>query len=570
MTEFDESLALVRVAEKEWTGRADPRREASTGMFGGWTSALLLKAVQSDAVDAGSPVSLSVHFVNAVIPGSALTVRTRSLGGSRALSTWQAELLPEGAEGLAAVATVVLAKRRETFGFTDAVMPEAPPPDGLPQLHPPGTFGQRSRFQRFTAFRSSTAPTPGRCSGCARPPVARSTWSSSPTSRTTFRRAAGRGGPSPGRTPPSPCPCTSTRPMPSSRAWATTTCCSTSRARGPSVHRRRPRAYLEPWRRAAGDDRAARMVPVSEGSPARPTRDRESERTLAGIALVLGAVACFAVLDTAAKISTAAVPILMAIWFRYAFQAVATTLVLLPRHGAALLRTEHPRFQLLRGSLLLASSVLAFLSLRYMPLAEFTSVVLIAPLVVTLFAATVLKEEVSTLRWALVAGGFVGTLVILRPGGTVFSWAILLPLGLVVTNAWFQVLTSRLARTEKPMTIHFYSGWVGTLIASLALPFVWTALPGWQVVGPAVPDGIHGRCRPLPPDPRLPARARIDAYALPLCPDRLRHGRRLAHVPAGAGRRRRWSASVLIAVCGAAGAWLTVRERKEPIEPAES
>ena len=119
----------------------------------------------------------------------------------------------------------------------------------------------------------------------------------------------------------------------------------------------------------------------------------------------------------------------MGVWFRYAFQAVATTLVLLPRHGTALLRTEHPRFQLLRGALLLASSTLAFFSLRYMPLAEFTSVVLIAPLVVTLLAATALKEEVSPLRWALVAGGFVGTLVILRPGGTVFSWAILLPLG---------------------------------------------------------------------------------------------------------------------------------------------
>jgi drug/metabolite transporter (DMT)-like permease len=65
-----------------------------------------------------------------------------------------------------------------------------------------------------------------------------------------------------------------------------------------------------------------------------------------------------------------------------------------------------------------------------MPLAEFTSIVLIAPLVVTLLAATTLKEEVSPLRWALVAGGFVGTLVILRPGGTVFSWAILLPLAL--------------------------------------------------------------------------------------------------------------------------------------------
>src|SRR3954471_11342718 len=222
------------------------------------------------------------------------------------------------------------------------------------------------------------------------------------------------------------------------------------------------------------------MPDDDDAAPAKRTRDRESERILAGIGLVLLAVACFATLDTATKLSTAAVPILMGIWFRYFFQAVATTLVLLPRYGIAVLRTEHPRYQLLRGSLLLASSTLAFFSLRYMPLAEFTSVVLIAPLVVTLLAATTLKEEVSPLRWALVAGGFGGTLVILRPGGTVFSWAILLPLALVFTNAWFQVLTSRLARTEKPLTIHFYTGWVGTLVVTIPLPFAWTALPGWE------------------------------------------------------------------------------------------
>jgi drug/metabolite transporter (DMT)-like permease len=190
-------------------------------------------------------------------------------------------------------------------------------------------------------------------------------------------------------------------------------------------------------------------------TPVRHTRDRESERILAGIGLVIVAVGCFATLDAATKLSTVGVPILMGVWFRYAFQAVATTIVLLPRYGVSVLRTAHPRYQLLRGALLLLSSTLAFLSLRYMPLAEFTSVVLIAPLVVTLLAATTLKEEVSPLRWALVAGGLAGTIVILRPGGTVFSWAILLPLGLVVSNAWFQVLTSRLARTEKPLTMHF-------------------------------------------------------------------------------------------------------------------
>src|SRR5678815_353437 len=315
---------------------------------------------------------------------------------------------------------------------------------------------------------------------------------------------------------------------------------------------------------AATPSRATRYCPSVSSS-----RDRESERILAGIGLVVVAVACFATLDTATKVSTIGVPILMGVWFRYAFQAVATTLVLLPRYGVAVLRTEHPRYQLLRGSLLLASSTLAFLSLRHMPLAEFTSIVLIAPLVVTLFAATVLKEEVSPLRWALVAGGFAGTLVILRPGGTVFSWAILLPLGLVVSNAWFQVLTSRLARTEKPLTMHFYSGWVGTLIASVALPFAWAPLPGWHWWAILCLMGFMGTVGHLflilayqraPASTLTPYLYGQIGFAM------LTGWVMFSQVPDLASL----VGMALIAVCGAAGAWLTVRERKEPIEPAES
>ena len=299
------------------------------------------------------------------------------------------------------------------------------------------------------------------------------------------------------------------------------------------------------------------------------TRDRESERILAGIGLVIVAVACFATLDTATKLSTATVPILMGVWFRYAFQAAATTLVLLPRYGTALLRTEHPRYQLLRGVLLLVSSTLAFFSLRYMPLAKFASVMMIVPLVVTLFAATMLKEEVSPLRWTLVAGGFAGTVIILRPGGTVFSWAILLPLGLVVTNAWFQVLTSRLARTEKPLTMHFYTGWVGTIVATIVLPFAWTSLPGWHwwallclmgfmaTVGHFLLILAYQSAPASTLTPYLYAQIAFAMFGGWLM---------FAQVPDATSL----AGIALIAVCGAAGAWLTVRERHQPIELAES
>ena len=318
-----------------------------------------------------------------------------------------------------------------------------------------------------------------------------------------------------------------------------------------------------------GIDSAAGAALANARAAQQASRSKESERILAGIGLVLVAVACFATLDTATKASTAGVPILMGVWFRYAFQAVATTAVLLPLHGTALLRTQHPRYQLLRGALLLVSSTLAFLSLRYMPLAEFTSIVLIAPLVITLLAATTLKEYVSPLRWALVAGGFIGTLVILRPGGEAFSWAILLPIGLVLTNAWFQVLTSKLAQTENPLTMHFYTGWVGALIASLALPFVWTALPSWEwwallclmgfmgTVGHFILILAYQRAPASTLTPYLYAQI---AFAM------LGGWLVFSQVP----DRYSLIGISMIAVCGAAGAWLTVRERRVPIEPAES
>ena len=156
---------------------------------------------------------------------------------------------------------------------------------------------------------------------------------------------------------------------------------------------------------------------------------------LLGIAMVVGASACFSALDTTTKYVSAGVPLLMALWFRYFFQAAATTAIVMPQRGWQVWRTHRVGWHLVRGVLLLTSSFLAFLSLRYMPVGEFTAIVMITPLAVTLLAATLLKEKVSLLRWLLVAGGFLGTLIIIRPGGSGFGWSSLLPLALVAT-AW--------------------------------------------------------------------------------------------------------------------------------------
>ena len=294
-----------------------------------------------------------------------------------------------------------------------------------------------------------------------------------------------------------------------------------------------------------------------------PLRPAGSRTELAGIALVLAACACFSALDTTTKAVSSVVPVLMALWVRYAFQAVATTAIVLPWRGRGVLRTRHLAFQCLRGVLLLTSSMLSFLSLRYLPVGEFTAIVMMSPLAVTLLAATVLKEKVSALRWTLVAGGFAGTVVIIRPGGDSFSWAMLLPLGLVASNAWFQVLTSRMARTEDPMTMHLYTGWVGTLLASLALPFVWTQVSNpWLWAGMAF-MGLMGTVghfmlilayRNAPASTLTPYLYSQIAFAM------VGGWLVFEHLPDG------WSlvGMALIAACGALGAWLTVRESRVP------
>lgn len=215
-------------------------------------------------------------------------------------------------------------------------------------------------------------------------------------------------------------------------------------------------------------------------------------RAVAGVVFLVSAMACFAVLDTAVKVVGAAVSVLVAVWFRYVFQAVAVTATVLPVRGPRLWHTGHLRLQLLRGLLLLAVSALSFVSVQFMPLGEFTAFVMTTPLVVTLLAAAFLGEKVSLLRWALVAGGFVGALLVVQPGTATIGWATLLPVAMVLTYAGFQILTSRMARTEDPMTMHFYTGWVGALLASAALPFVWQSMPDNRTVALLCLVGLMG------------------------------------------------------------------------------
>jgi drug/metabolite transporter (DMT)-like permease len=282
---------------------------------------------------------------------------------------------------------------------------------------------------------------------------------------------------------------------------------------------------------------------------------------LTGIVFAIFASACFATLDTTVQYLSAFVPILMALWFRYTFQTVVAAAVLLPLHGTAVLRTAHPRFHLVRGLLLLTSTALAFSSLKVMQVSEFTAIIMITPLAITLMASLVLKEHVSLQRWLLVLGGFIGAVVIIRPGRSSFDPVLLLPLGIVVSNAAFQLLTSKMAKTENPMTIQLYTGLVGMVVASLILPFVWVSLPSWHLWLLLLLMGVAssgGHFLLILAYKKTPA-ATLTPYLYAQIVFAMLGGWLIfRYVPDG------WSmlGIGLIALCGVLGAWLTVREAR--------
>ncbi len=193
-----------------------------------------------------------------------------------------------------------------------------------------------------------------------------------------------------------------------------------------------------------------------------------SHRAGLGIALILLMAACFAASDSIIKYLGAFLPVLLVLWVRYAFQAIVMALWLAAT-GPAQFRAAHPRFQFSRGALLLATSALLFYGVQVMPLAEFTALGMLTPVVATLLAAFFLNERISRLRWALVWGGFAGALVVIRPGSGIFGWAAAWPLAMALCYGSFQVLTSKLASLENPYTTHFYTGLWGTLLLAPVL-----------------------------------------------------------------------------------------------------
>jgi len=147
--------------------------------------------------------------------------------------------------------------------------------------------------------------------------------------------------------------------------------------------------------------------------------------------------------------------------------------VFFPRRGRGMLRTAFPVIQLLRGVLLTAGTIFIVLAYRVMPIAEAQAISFIHPVLLTLLAVVFLGETVSRLGWAAVLLSFSGVLIIVRPGGGLFTPAALLPLGLALCFSLYQMFTRVIATKESSLNSLFCVLLVGSVVTSLVLPFVW-------------------------------------------------------------------------------------------------
>jgi drug/metabolite transporter (DMT)-like permease len=182
------------------------------------------------------------------------------------------------------------------------------------------------------------------------------------------------------------------------------------------------------------------------------------------IAMIVVSTFLFSSMDAATKYLGGFMSVVLVVWSRYTLQAGIMAAVVFRVRGASGFRTAHPRFQALRAVLLATISVLAFYSMRQMPLAEFTAIIMLSPVLITACSGWITKESIGRLRWLLVWSGFLGTIVVIRPGSGLFGWVVVIPLVAMVISSAYSLITSRLAVLENPYTTQFYSGLVGSLL----------------------------------------------------------------------------------------------------------
>ncbi len=210
---------------------------------------------------------------------------------------------------------------------------------------------------------------------------------------------------------------------------------------------------------------------------------------LRAIGFQCASVGCIAVVDTSAKYLTGDLHPVQIVWGYLAAIFLHTAIYAAwraargPASLRSLVRSGRPVLQFVRAGLLAFTIATLFASYIRLPIAEATALSFMSPVFIALLSFPLLGERVSAHRWAAIALGFAGVLVIIRPGGGLAHWEALLPVIAALSFAGFQLTTRLVSRTDSTLATLFQGG-AGCLVwASAAVPFVWQPMTGGQWLG---------------------------------------------------------------------------------------
>jgi drug/metabolite transporter (DMT)-like permease len=228
-------------------------------------------------------------------------------------------------------------------------------------------------------------------------------------------------------------------------------------------------------------------MPLQSTHPAHQRRQR-----LTGIALMCGAVALFACLDTTAKYLNTHMDAMQITWARYTSALVLTLIVSNPLTHTDLLRTRRLKLQIVRSVLLVASSALNFVALRWLQLDEALSIIFTFPFIVAIVSGPMLGEWIGWRRWSAICGGFGGVLLITRPGFGGMHPAAFITLAATICYGFYAVITRIVSRVDSNQTSLFYANFIGALVMLPVIPFVWTTPENWAIALMMVGIGVLG------------------------------------------------------------------------------
>jgi len=190
------------------------------------------------------------------------------------------------------------------------------------------------------------------------------------------------------------------------------------------------------------------------------------------------------IMDALAKYLSWSLPVLQITWGRYFFTVVFTLSFILIFFRKNLVWSKNPKLQIFRGLILLSANILFFYSISLISLAKALTLAFIHPLIVTALSPLFLKEKVGMKRWFAVLIGFIGALIVIRPGFLELNMPSLAAFGTGVCYGFYLIITRKLSNTDNPLLTLLFTGIVGAIIMSSIMPAIWVppTLTQWYML----------------------------------------------------------------------------------------